>query len=86
MTEYISKKIPKESDPVLKYVQAQLQLERGKKVTEADVIEMAIEHVAEERYGYKEKKAKYTWKDIEGSIKGGKKSTEKEIDKLVYGI
>jgi len=86
-TEYITKKVPKEADVILKYVQAHYQLEKGEKATEGETIEMALEHVAEEKYGYlKGKKAKYTWKDIEGSIKGGKKSHPEEIDKVVYNL
>ncbi len=86
MTEYISKKINKEDNPILQYVQIHYQLEKGERVTEAEVIGYALRHVAEEQFQYREKKARYTWDDIAGSIKGGKKSTEKEIDKIVYGV
>ena len=86
-TEYITKKIAKQDDEVLRYVQAHYQLEKGERATEIEVIGFALRHVAEELYGFrKNKKAKYTWTDIEGSIKGGKKSTEKDIDRLLYGI
>lgn len=87
VTEYITKKIAKEDDSVLKYVQAHYQLEKGERATEIEVIGFALRHVAEELYGFKKnKKAKYAWKDIEGSIKGGVRSTEKDIDKLLYGV
>lgn len=86
MTEYISKKINKEDNEVLRYVQIHYQLEKGDRATESEVIGYALRHVAKEQYQYREKKAKYTWDDITGSIKGGKKSTEKEIDKVVYGV
>ena len=86
MVEYISKKIPRESDVVLKYVQAHYQLEKGEKATEAEVIDYAIRHVAKEQYGYQtKKKKKYRLADLIGSVKGGPRSHPDEIDEVVYG-
>ncbi|MBS3067300.1 hypothetical protein J4450_01240 [Candidatus Micrarchaeota archaeon] len=88
-SEYITKKIPKQADVILKYVQAHEQLEKGERVTEAQVIEMALEHVAEEKYGYLEgKKARKGFGLLKyaGFIKGGPKGSSKDIDKIVYGV
>ncbi len=87
--ELISKKIPKESDAILKYVQAHYQLEKGEKVTEAEVLEYALRHVAEEKFGYsKERKIRKGLGLLKyaGFIKDGPKSSWKEIDKVVYGV
>ncbi len=85
--EYISKKIPKESDGVLKYVQAHYQLQKGEKVTESEVIDYALRHVAQEQFGYREKSSKkYKLEDIIGLSKSKVRSTAKEIDKIVYGV
>ncbi|MDO8554151.1 MAG: hypothetical protein Q7S22_05065 [Candidatus Micrarchaeota archaeon] len=89
MTEYISKKIPRETDVVLKYVQAHYQLEKGAKATEAEVLDYAIKHVAEEQYGYATKKKVRNGLGLLGGagiIKGGKKSSSEDIDTIVYGI
>ena len=58
MTEYMSKKISLHGDKILKYVQAHYQLEKGEKATESEVLEMALEHIAEEKYDYREKAKK----------------------------
>ena len=85
--EYITKKVPKETDTVIKYVQAQEQLEKGERITEAEVINMAVQHIAKERYGYKQKsKRRYKLSDIIGLSKSKVKSSEEDIDKVVYGI
>ena len=86
MTEYTSKKISCHGDKILKYVQAHYQLEKGEKATEAEVLEMALEHIAEERYHYQEKKKKYRFSDIISLSKSKKKSSEEDIDKVVYGV
>ena len=83
--EYITKKVPKEADEILRYVQAQEQLEKGERVTQAEVIYMTLKHYAEEKYGMT-KKAKYKFSDLIGSIKGGKKSHPDEIDNVVYDL
>jgi hypothetical protein len=87
--EYITKKLQKEYDKVLKYVQAHYQLEKGEKVTESEVLAMALEHIAEERYGYSKKKKVRKGlglSEYAGLIKGGPKSSSDEIDKVVYGV
>ena len=74
--EYISKKVMKETDVVLKYLQAHYQLEKGEKVTEAEVIDYALKHIAEERFGYLKKKKVRKGLGLlpyAGFIKGGKK-------------
>lgn len=89
MTEYLSKKIYKETEPVLKYVQAHLQIEKGEKVTEPEVFNYVMLHVAKEQYGYLKEKnirkglglLKYA-----GIIKGGPRTNAKEIDEVVYGV
>ena len=87
--EYISKKLPKEYDAILKYVQAHYQLEKGEKVTEAEVLAYALKHVAEEQFGYS--KGKKVRKGLgllksAGIIKGGPKSSSEDIDRVVYGV
>lgn len=87
MTEYVSKKISREGDKVLKYVQAHYQLEKGEKATESEVLEMALEHIAEEKYEYEKKiTKKYKFSDIIGLSKSRVRSREEDIDKVVYGV
>lgn len=89
MVEYISKKIPKEADAVLKYVQAHYQIEKGEKATEAEVLDYAIRHVAEEQFGYSKKKKVRSGLGLlkyAGIIKGGPRSSSEEIDRVVYGV
>ena len=87
MTEYISKKISREGDKILKYVQAHYQLEKGEKTTENEVLEMALGHIAEEKYEYKQKiTKKYKLSDIIGLSKSKLKSREQDIDRVVYGV
>lgn len=85
--EYITKKVPKEADAILKYVQAQEQLEKGERVSEAEIIYMTLKHYAEEKYGYRKKKEKKGLgiEHLFGSVKGGPISSWKDIDKIVYG-
>jgi len=81
----MTKKIPVEFDAVIKFIQATLQLEKGRRATEAEVIATALEHYAEEKYGYKRKTTKRL-NDIVGISTSSVKSSASHIDKIVYGV
>ena len=84
MTVYITKKVHSEIDVVIKFIQAMLQLEKKERATEAQVIDLALFHYAEEKYGYKKEKT-YSFDDLRGFSKGKLKSSAKDIDEVVYG-
>lgn len=86
--EYITKKVPKEADEILKYVQAHEQLEKGERVSEAQVLYMTLKHYAEEKYGYKKKSIKKGLgiEHLVGIFTSGTKTSWKDIDKIVYGV
>jgi hypothetical protein len=81
---YITKKVHKEIDMVIKFIQAMLQLEKGERIPEAKVIDLALTHYAEEKFGYK-KETKHKLDDIINLSKSKVKSSAKDIDKVVYG-
>jgi len=82
---YITKKVHSEIDVVIKFIQAMLQLEKGERVPESKVIDLAIFHYAQEKFGYK-KETKYSFDDLRGFSKGKLKSSAKDIDEVVYGV
>jgi len=87
VVEYITKKIPKNIDVMIKRLQAKYQLITGRKVSEGKIVEIAIihelEHVKEEE---RKNRKKYNLDDIRGMFKGDKKFSSKEyIQKTVYG-
>ena len=53
MTNYLSIKLFKKTEPILNYVQAHLQLKRRKKISEAETIAYILMHLAVEHYAYK---------------------------------
>ena len=69
---------------VIKFIQAMLQLEKGERVPESKVIDLALFHYAQEKYGYK-KETKHKLDDIISLSKSKVKSSAKDIDAAVYG-
>lgn len=79
--EYITKKVPKSAGPVITELQAEYTLLEGRKVTEAEAIEMALRQAARNPV----LKKKYTLRDLSGSIKGGPRTREEDINDVIYG-
>lgn len=83
--EYITTKLYKQTKELILYVQAQEQLKRGERLSEAEILDMLTKHYVEEKYG-NIKKSKYQFSDLFAGVKGGRKSSPEEIDKVVYGL
>lgn len=83
--EYITTKLYKKTKEAILFVQAQHQLEKGVRESEAEIVDEVFEHYVEEVYAEK-KKAKYKFSDLIGSIKTGKRSHPDEIDNVVYEL
>ena len=86
--EYITKKLPKDAESLLHRFQAEYVLETGEKITEAKAMKKALEYaLTHQAEGKRKKKAKYSFWDLNGIIKGGPKTNAtEEIDHVVYGI
>ena len=80
-TEYVTKKIPRHLAPRIRMLKARYELSGGK-VTEGQIIALAIARLEEEE----EKKKLYTLMDLAGIVKLKKKIHPKEIDRIVYGV
>ncbi len=79
--EYITKKLPKGAAPVITELQAEYTLAEGRRVTEGEAIMRALRQAIQKKVV----KKKYTLRDLSGSIKGGPRTREEEIDDVVYG-
>lgn len=80
--EYATKKIPKSLFAKINRLKARLSLKKNRKVTEGEVIALALERLDEE--GELEKRLSIM--ELSGIIPGGKKSSAREIDSIVYGV
>ena len=82
--ELVSKKVPKSIIPKLRRLQARYMLKNQRRVSEAEIIEEAVERM--EKEDIPEIGKRYTVLDLIGTIKGGKRfNAEKELDDIVYG-
>ena len=83
--EYVTVKVPRKALPIIHELQAEETLEEGRKVSQAEVILEALEEKKAKKT-HASKKKTYSFWDIYGSIKGGKKTnSSKDIDNVVYG-
>jgi len=83
--EYITKKIPRHLAGKIRWIQAKMTLKRGEKVTEGDVVGLALSRLEAEME--KEKgETRHTLRELAGSLKGKARSDWKDINKVVYGI
>lgn len=83
--ELITKKVPKRVIPKLRKLQAVYMLKHQKKISEAEIIEQAIEKLGAEEL--KEKKVKHSLEKIFGIGKSGAKGdASKDVDEVVYGV
>ena len=82
--EFVTKKVFKRDTPLIRELQAEYTLIEERRLTEAEVIEKALEEL---RHGLKKaKKKKYRMEDFIGSIKGGPKTNVAEdLDDVLYG-
>ncbi len=80
--DYVTKKIPRHIAPRIRRLKARYELTGGK-ITEGQIIALAITRLEGEM---SKEKPRYTLMSLAGSIKGGKKSSWRDIDREVYGI
>ena len=80
--EYVTKKIPKYLEKKIARLKAIFQIKKEKKVTEGEVIALAIAMLEEDV----ERESRYSLAQLVGLVKGGKKSRPDEIDSIIYGI
>jgi hypothetical protein len=80
--EYVTKKIPKSLVGRINVLKARMQIKTRRKVTEGEVISIAINRLENDI----EKKKRYSLANLAGTIKKGKKSNPNEIDRIVYGV
>jgi hypothetical protein len=80
--EYATKKIPKSLVGRIARLKARMSLDGRCKVTEGEVIALAICRL-EEDMGRKQRLA---LSSLSGIVKGGKKGNAEEIDRIVYGV
>lgn len=80
--ELVTKKVPRRIIPVLRGLQAELVLEEGRRVTEAEVIGRAIQELARRPA---QKKKKHSFFDIPPMKGGPKTNVAKDLDEVVYG-
>jgi len=78
--EYITKKVPKKLNPLIRRLKAKMSL-GGKKVTEGDVIALGLAKLEQDMEKHRRKKLI----EMAGIIKGGEQSDAKDIDRLLYG-
>ena len=80
--EYATKKIPKQLVGRIARLKARMTLSKNRKVTEGEVIALAICRL-EEDMGRQQRLA---LSSLSGIVKGKKKSSADEIDRIVYGV
>lgn len=78
--EYITKKVPKRLNPLIRRLKARLSL-GGKKVTEGDVIALGLNKLEQSLQNTRRKKLI----GLAGIAKGAKGTTPEDIDKILYG-
>lgn len=87
--ELVSKKVPKTLDKKLKHLQAKYQLRHGKRISEARIIETAVEYLEKDEEALaprSHEKSMHALSDWLGFVKGGPKTNAtEELDRVVYG-
>jgi len=82
MMEYATKKIPKGLVNRIARLKARLTLSNDCKVTEGEVIALAICRLEEDL----SRQSRTPFRELVGMVKGKAKSNAEEIDRVVYGI
>ena len=80
--EYATKKIPKSLVGRIARLKARMSLDGRCKVTEGEVIALAICRLEEDM----SRKQRLALSSLSGIVKGGKKGNAEEIDRIVYGV
>jgi len=80
--EYITKKIPRGLSGRIARLKAQMALGEKCKVTEGEVIALAITKLEEDM----SRQSRIPFIKLVGMAKGKAKSTAEEIDRVVYGV
>ena len=80
--EYATKKIPKSLVGRIAHLKARMSLDGRCKVTEGEVIALAICRLEEDM----SRKQRLSLSSLSGIVKGKKKSNAEEIDRIVYGV
>ncbi len=84
--EYVTKKVPKHTAPLIRELAARCTLARGRRVTEAEVISEAVDDFMQKPV--QAKRVKHSLMDLSGIITGGPRTnsaSSKAIDDVVYG-
>ena len=82
MMEYATKKIPKNLVGRIARLKARMTLDKNCKVTEGEVIALAICKLEEDF----SRQSRIPFIKLVGTVKGKAKSNAEEIDRIVYGI
>ena len=80
--EYATKKIPKSLVGRIARLKARMALGKNCKVTEGEVIALAICRLEEDM----SREQRLALSSLSGIVKGKKKSNADEIDRIVYGV